>query len=461
MRQQLQQPQIYHHYSNTNNQYLPHRTKQTSPIQLHSYPQQYGNSNPQSYHNSQLDTSSSSKKGQQYTTTLNTDSQLPQQGVQNKNNFTHPQQQLQQPYHYTNSQQQQQMQMQTQNNQNTQQEAQEETHYDQYRDDQSTAVASPPLNGQPKLSRDFVVRRTSEGETGRVKEELRCEACGKGYKHISSLAKHLWEHTPEWNVTKKLLISKHQQVQLLEAASILVGMNHDSNGNANANANGSLKYKKVRHSTSFHGGPPASLQLLHKRGVSEQLPNLPSPFSPTSDHENSNNNNIDSRNTSSGTIITPTKANGSDSEKLLQQQPPLPSESAIHSDSDNHSEVEVDSSRYTKNNNSENNGNFNHQYSKSETFTTATTTTTTKGSNEYQFKPQHSYGTIPQFPLRNDIKQPTPISPSVSNPKPSSLASQPSPPQTQTQLQLQLQLQLQPTSTLNGGPRNHFFVINQ
>lgn len=77
----------------------------------------------------------------------------------------------------------------------------------------------------PSLSREFVVRRISEGETGRLKEELKCEACGKGYKHISSLAKHLWEHTPEWNVTKKLLISKHQQVQLLEAASILVGMN--------------------------------------------------------------------------------------------------------------------------------------------------------------------------------------------------------------------------------------------
>lgn len=79
----------------------------------------------------------------------------------------------------------------------------------------------------PSLSREFVVRRISEGESGRVKEELKCEACGKGYKHISSLAKHLWEHTPEWNVTKKLLMSKHQQVQLLEAASILVGMNED------------------------------------------------------------------------------------------------------------------------------------------------------------------------------------------------------------------------------------------
>lgn len=72
------------------------------------------------------------------------------------------------------------------------------------------------------------MRRISEGESGRVKHELKCEACGKGYKHISSLAKHLWEHTAEWNYTKKLLILKHQQVQLLEAASILVSMNEKS-----------------------------------------------------------------------------------------------------------------------------------------------------------------------------------------------------------------------------------------
>lgn len=79
------------------------------------------------------------------------------------------------------------------------------------------------------LSRKFVARRISEGETGRLKEELKCEACGKGYKHITSLAKHLWEHTPEWNTTSKLLISKHQQVQLLEAASILVSINEPDN----------------------------------------------------------------------------------------------------------------------------------------------------------------------------------------------------------------------------------------
>ncbi|KAL8863636.1 MAG: hypothetical protein Q9178_000319 [Gyalolechia marmorata] len=77
------------------------------------------------------------------------------------------------------------------------------------------------------------IRRASEGaylsksEGKRSSGELRCEKCGKGYKHSSCLTKHLWEHTPEWSYTSKLLISKHQQVQLLEAASVLVGMNQD------------------------------------------------------------------------------------------------------------------------------------------------------------------------------------------------------------------------------------------
>ncbi|PRT52659.1 hypothetical protein B9G98_00279 [Wickerhamiella sorbophila] len=95
----------------------------------------------------------------------------------------------------------------------------------------ASSLPNPPIfrtvNGVPQLSRKFVARRISEGETGRLKEELKCQACGKGYKHVSSLAKHLWEHTPEWSMTSKLLISKHQQVQLLEAASILVSMNEE------------------------------------------------------------------------------------------------------------------------------------------------------------------------------------------------------------------------------------------
>ncbi|KAK4237391.1 hypothetical protein C8A03DRAFT_44735 [Achaetomium macrosporum] len=85
------------------------------------------------------------------------------------------------------------------------------------------------------------VRRASDGqplvkEGGRKsnRPELRCEKCGKGYKHSSCLNKHLF-HTPEWSYTSKLLISKHQQVQLLEAASVLVAMNNSAN-NSRASA---------------------------------------------------------------------------------------------------------------------------------------------------------------------------------------------------------------------------------
>ncbi|KUL91412.1 hypothetical protein ZTR_01509 [Talaromyces verruculosus] len=77
-------------------------------------------------------------------------------------------------------------------------------------------------------------RRASEGshlvrgEGKRVSTELRCDQCGKGYKHSSCLTKHMWEHNPAWAVTSKLLISKHQQVQLLEAATVLVAMNQET-----------------------------------------------------------------------------------------------------------------------------------------------------------------------------------------------------------------------------------------
>ncbi|RAL06708.1 putative C2H2 finger domain protein [Aspergillus homomorphus CBS 101889] len=86
-------------------------------------------------------------------------------------------------------------------------------------------------------------RRASEGahqvkpEGKRSMAELRCERCGKGYKHGSCLSKHMWEHDPAWAITSKLLISKHQQVQLLEAASVLVTMTQeDPDENAEADS---------------------------------------------------------------------------------------------------------------------------------------------------------------------------------------------------------------------------------
>jgi hypothetical protein len=115
----------------------------------------------------------------------------------------------------------------------------------------------------PQLSRKFVARRISEGETGRLKEELKCQACGKGYKHVSSLAKHLWEHTPEWNVTSKLLISKHQQVQLLEAASILVSMNEEDE----ADSTDELAFNKQQMGAIAASAPTYTRQLSSTPGA--------------------------------------------------------------------------------------------------------------------------------------------------------------------------------------------------
>ncbi|GAB7351262.1 hypothetical protein MBLNU459_g1684t1 [Dothideomycetes sp. NU459] len=93
----------------------------------------------------------------------------------------------------------------------------------------SVLVDGPPLGDKDKTG--LKIRRSSEGAALIKKKsghgDLKCDTCGKGYKHSSCLTKHLWEHTPEWQYTSKLLISKHQQVQLLEAASVLVAMNSD------------------------------------------------------------------------------------------------------------------------------------------------------------------------------------------------------------------------------------------
>ncbi|KAK5109159.1 hypothetical protein LTR62_007244 [Meristemomyces frigidus] len=96
----------------------------------------------------------------------------------------------------------------------------------------SALVDGPPLSSYSDQSK-LKMRRASDVSRLSKKEraatgELKCEQCGKAYKHGSCLTKHRWEHTPQWQYTSKLLISKHQQVQLLEAASVLVAMNQDA-----------------------------------------------------------------------------------------------------------------------------------------------------------------------------------------------------------------------------------------
>ncbi|KAJ4481033.1 hypothetical protein J3R30DRAFT_2393449 [Lentinula aciculospora] len=58
--------------------------------------------------------------------------------------------------------------------------------------------------------------------------EHKCEGCSKIYRHPSCLIKHRWEHTPHWRESSKYVLSKHQQVQLLEAAAILSHLSAES-----------------------------------------------------------------------------------------------------------------------------------------------------------------------------------------------------------------------------------------
>ncbi|KAJ2778960.1 hypothetical protein H4R18_004294 [Coemansia javaensis] len=51
-----------------------------------------------------------------------------------------------------------------------------------------------------------------------------CSVCGKRYKHRSCLHKHLWEHHDAWEECLKYNLTKHQQVQMMEAAQVLVDM---------------------------------------------------------------------------------------------------------------------------------------------------------------------------------------------------------------------------------------------
>ncbi|KAF3491606.1 uncharacterized protein GIQ15_01123 [Arthroderma uncinatum] len=78
-------------------------------------------------------------------------------------------------------------------------------------------TAGKPISIKHRSRRASEGSHLMKGEGKRSLVELKCDRCGKG-----------WEHDPAWAVTSKLLISKHQQVQLLEAASVLVTLNEPS-----------------------------------------------------------------------------------------------------------------------------------------------------------------------------------------------------------------------------------------
>lgn len=96
---------------------------------------------------------------------------------------------------------------------------------------QSLRPASLPVqSGGMSRGRSVSVSIPDDEDDGEVKGAARrdkdkllfeCEKCSKVYRHSTCLTKHRWEHTSHWKEASKLLLSKHQQVQLLEGAAIL------------------------------------------------------------------------------------------------------------------------------------------------------------------------------------------------------------------------------------------------
>ncbi|KAF9501550.1 hypothetical protein BDN71DRAFT_1585246 [Pleurotus eryngii] len=93
--------------------------------------------------------------------------------------------------------------------------------------DSDTALStSVPDNLNSTLATPIAI-----GKNGKKRGmDYKCESCSKIYRHPSCLIKHRWEHTPQWREASKFVLSKHQQVQLLEAAAILSHMSPGATG---------------------------------------------------------------------------------------------------------------------------------------------------------------------------------------------------------------------------------------
>lgn len=92
----------------------------------------------------------------------------------------------------------------------------------------TTAASTGGLTIRKRRQSEMNINKRKSSFTRGLSEsfsgQYRCNDCGKSYKSHNCLQKHRWEHSEEWELTKKLPLTKHQQVQMLEAAAILIGM---------------------------------------------------------------------------------------------------------------------------------------------------------------------------------------------------------------------------------------------
>lgn len=94
-------------------------------------------------------------------------------------------------------------------------------------------VARRGVSSSVPVDDGFSVSGSLSGVTRNGKKRgtiFTCESCSKVYRHPSCLIKHRWEHTPHWREASKFLLSKHQQVQLMEAAAILSHLTPSASG---------------------------------------------------------------------------------------------------------------------------------------------------------------------------------------------------------------------------------------
>ncbi|KAJ7910465.1 hypothetical protein B0H13DRAFT_2272479, partial [Mycena leptocephala] len=98
-----------------------------------------------------------------------------------------------------------------------------------------SSAVSMPASAPAKSSTPIPIAQSAAGRKKRGVDH-KCESCSKIYRHPSCLIKHRWEHTPHWRTLSSLphpssgggVLSKHAQVQLLEAAAILSHLSPDS-----------------------------------------------------------------------------------------------------------------------------------------------------------------------------------------------------------------------------------------
>lgn len=81
-----------------------------------------------------------------------------------------------------------------------------------------------------------------------------------------------WEHDPAWAITSKLLISKHQQVQLLEAASVLCNINAEANA-------GEMDHSLIDPSEVSSASPEYSSSEIENHDELSSVETTPPPMS--------------------------------------------------------------------------------------------------------------------------------------------------------------------------------------